>query len=148
MGIEYMVLAATSCIVFVLMALSFLSLYLHIVEQTNKTPNIDVDLKVYQGYSYALISLIIRHKGGGTTDLQYLMITTDKGVIKLDFKDMSETLTNIFVELIGFEDNRTVLPGSTARVDIRIPINYFYNKTKYYCIIVFNETMVSSSFNF
>lgn len=147
MGIEYPILALISCIVFALMVFSFLSLYLHIVEQIDRIPDIDIDLEVYQENFYSLITVIIKHKGGEEITLRYFMINTDKGVIKVDLEDGLNTHEKIIVRLIGFKDNKIILPGSTTRIILKIPSDYFYSKGKYSYIMVFDKTTMSSSFN-
>ncbi|MEM2296721.1 MAG: hypothetical protein QW775_03070 [Ignisphaera sp.] len=148
MGIEYMILATISCIVFALVVFSFLTLYLYIVDQTNKIPSISIDLDARKEGSNALITVIVRHKGGEKTTLKYSTITTDKGIIEINFEDKLNNLDDISVEIIGFKDNKTILSGSTARINFKIASGYFDKKYEYTILIVFDKTEVVSSFKF
>lgn len=148
MGIEYMVLAATSSIIFTLMVFSFLTLYLYIVDQTSRIPNISIDLDVRKEDFNALITVIVRHKGGEEITLKYSTITTDKGIIEISFEDKPNNMGNTSVEIIGFKDNKTMLPGSTARINFKIASDYFGKKEEYIIVIVFDKTEVVSSFRF
>ncbi|MEM1646272.1 MAG: hypothetical protein QXL96_10525 [Ignisphaera sp.] len=147
MGVEYIILAAVACIAFSLTVFGFLSLFLYIVEQTSRIPIISMDLSVYKERNIVLIAVIVKHKGGEVTTLRYLIITTDKGIIEIDLEDKLNNLEDIVIEFTGFKDGKTLLPGSTARIILRIPINYFYSSGEYHCTIVFDKTSVTSSFN-
>lgn len=148
MGVEYIFLAMLSCTVFALMVFSFLFLYIYVSEQTSKIPNISIDLEVQQEHRDALINIIIRHKGGEVVLLKQLIVTTDRGIVKIDFENELNKLENVTVNLVGFKDNIVILPGSTAKINLRIPIDYFYSKGGYRCIVLFDKTEVSSWFNF
>ncbi|MEM3913160.1 MAG: hypothetical protein QXT75_04590 [Desulfurococcaceae archaeon] len=145
MGLEYPLLTIIVSIAFIIIVLSSLFLYLHIVEYSDRSPILDSSATFKEEGDAVRILIIIKHMRGEPVELKFIDIVTDVGTLRIYFPwlDKNYSTDLITVEAIGFMDNYSILPGSTSRLVISLPKKYFEGRKECGIVIVFDKSIIT-----